>query len=289
MSREWRVFSGYKYVVVEPVLPSSIHACRAVRVCKPVASMRVETIDKTVVDEMIAMRRESEARSHPLPTPPLLQPPHLLKRHPKLTRLVYINLARLLRICLPELFLALSSSPGSERTLQSGKEDATLGCQIRSAVETEVAGEENLVWVEKVTVWIRSEVKRRAFPFNLQRVWTVWKRGEWWATVNECAEIFVLSRARASVSTPASRSSHIRRSAVPLSSLLRCPDNWLCWCPHLLHTSWAWSECWVDLLHRLSWKDVLLGHVASTLSVDKELALASHPGRPVCIVSAHDL
>src|ERR1700710_3045074 len=85
--------------------------------------------------------------SHIFLNPIRIEPSNLLECLPELASFVDINLASLLGVCLPKLF-------ADSQCFNSLDEDSALRCEVGSAVETEVRGEENLIRVKKVGIGV---------------------------------------------------------------------------------------------------------------------------------------
>lgn len=126
------------------------------------------------------------AASHELADPVHVEPADLLKRGPQFGRLVDVNLAGLLGVGLAEL-LALNSA-GS-----AADEDAPLAGEVRSAVQSEVGRQAELVRVQEVGVRVLAEIDRRALPVDLEAVGLVRERVERRAEILERVEVTILA------------------------------------------------------------------------------------------------
>ena len=75
------------------------------------------------------------------PDPFGIKPSNFVECRPKLAGLIDINLASLLSIGLPELFV-------DSQRINSLDEDSPLRCEIGSAIETKISGKQDLIGVE---------------------------------------------------------------------------------------------------------------------------------------------
>lgn len=125
---------------------------------------------------------QSDILGHPV----RIQPADLLKRLPQLARLVHVDLAGLLGVRLAEL---LADAEG----LDALDEDAALRRQVRRAVETQVAGQQDLVRVQEVRVRVVGEVEGHAAPLDLEGVGLLWQARQRRAVVGEGVEVLVLA------------------------------------------------------------------------------------------------
>lgn len=116
----------------------------------------------------------------------LLQPSHLLKRRPELTRFIDINLTSLLTICLAKLL-------ANPKTLNASDENPSLARQVSSAIETEIRSEGNLVIVQEVAEWVAAEINWRALPLDFERIGSIGKRGDWRAEVGQRVEVAIFA------------------------------------------------------------------------------------------------
>lgn len=114
----------------------------------------------------------------------LVEPTNFVKCRPKFASLVDIDLACLLSVGLSKLLLDVVS-------LDSLDEDSAFRSQVGGAVEAEIGGKVNFVWVEEVGVRVGSKVDRSTFPVDLERIGFARKSGERWAVVRQGAEVLV--------------------------------------------------------------------------------------------------
>jgi hypothetical protein len=89
-----------------------------------------------------------------------LKPANLLESLPKLGRLVNVNLASLLCVCLTELL-------ASSQALEASLENSALACKVGGAVKSEVASQPDFIRVQQVNVDIAAQVNWLALPIHL--------------------------------------------------------------------------------------------------------------------------
>ena len=120
------------------------------------------------------------------PGPARVQPADLIVGHPELGGFIDVDLAGLLRIRLPELLSDLEA-------LDAAHEDPSLAGEIRGAVETKAGRQQELIGVEHAAVGVGAQVKRRAFPIDLQAVGPLGERVQRGTEVRQQGEILIFA------------------------------------------------------------------------------------------------
>lgn len=128
----------------------------------------------------------SEFRSQVLTNPVGVEPTNPVKGSPELGGLVDIDLAGLLRIRLAELLVVAEAE-------ESSLKDASLAGQVRSAVQSQVAGERHLVGVQEADMRVVAQVNRLSLPIHLETVGSVGQRVQRRAVVGKRPEVLVLA------------------------------------------------------------------------------------------------
>lgn len=116
-----------------------------------------------------------------------IKPADFLVCLPEFGRLVNVNLASLLSICLSELLL-------NSQCVDTCPEDSALRRQVSCAIEAKVRSKKDLVRVEKVAMRVVTKIDGSSAPVNFERVGLVRQAIERWREIIEELEVFVLAR-----------------------------------------------------------------------------------------------
>ena len=73
-------------------------------------------------------------------------------------------------------------------------EDSTLRGKVSGTIESQVCGEEELVWMEKISVRVVAEIDGSASPVDFERIGSARQARGWRRVIGEEVEILVLAR-----------------------------------------------------------------------------------------------